>query len=65
MLHELLSNLLIGILAVRVSDLVLFQWPLARFMPFLAQPRGPAAARQPRQARAPDWTLPASHSPFW
>lgn len=37
--HELLANLLVGIVALHVSYLILFKWPLARFMLFVRQPR--------------------------
>jgi cytochrome b len=37
--HELFANLLIGLVALHVSYLVLFKWPLARFMLFVRQPR--------------------------
>ncbi len=36
--HELFANLLIGLVALHVSYLVLFKWPLARFMLFIRQP---------------------------
>jgi len=34
-LHELFANLLLGLVALHVSYLILFKWPLARFMLFL------------------------------
>lgn len=37
--HELFANLLIGIVALHVSYLLLFKWPLARFMLFMRPPR--------------------------
>lgn len=36
--HELFANLLIGLVALHVSYLILFKWPLARFMLFIRQP---------------------------
>lgn len=33
-LHEFFANLLVGIVALHVSYLILFKWPLARFMLF-------------------------------
>ncbi len=37
--HELFANLLIGFVALHVGYLILFKWPLARFMLFVRQPR--------------------------
>lgn len=37
--HELFANLLVGMVALHVSYLILFKWPLARFMLFIRQPR--------------------------
>lgn len=37
--HELFANLLIALVALHVSYLVLFKWPLARFMLFIRQRR--------------------------
>jgi cytochrome b len=34
-LHELLANLLVGLVVLHVTYLLLFKWPLARFMLFL------------------------------
>jgi cytochrome b len=36
--HELFANLLIGFVALHVGYLILFKWPLARFMLFVRQP---------------------------
>ena len=33
--HELLANLLVGLVALHVAYLLLFKWPLARFMLFV------------------------------
>ena len=33
--HELLANLLVGFVTLHVAYLLLFKWPLARFMLFL------------------------------
>jgi 3-ketosteroid 9alpha-monooxygenase subunit B len=44
--HELFANLLIGIVALHVSYLLLFKWPLARFMLFL-RPRSRRSPGQP------------------
>lgn len=41
--HELLANLLIALVALHVSYLVLFKWPLAQFMMFVRQPRKTAS----------------------
>lgn len=43
--HELLANLLIGMVALHVSYLILFKWPLARFMLFVRQPRAVPAPK--------------------
>jgi cytochrome b len=43
--HELFANLLIGIVVLHVGYLVLFKWPLARFMLFFRQKRGTLAAK--------------------
>jgi cytochrome b len=43
--HELLANLLIGMVALHVSYLILFKWPLARFMLFVRQPRAVPALK--------------------
>jgi cytochrome b len=43
--HELFANLLIGMVALHVSYLILFKWPLARFMLFIRQPRKEAAPK--------------------
>ncbi len=37
--HEFLANLLIGLVALHVSYLILFKWPLARFMLFVWKPQ--------------------------
>ena len=34
-LHEFLANLLVGLVTLHVAYLLLFKWPLARFMLFL------------------------------
>lgn len=44
--HELFANLLVGIVALHVSYLILFKWPLARFMLFVRQPRRAAPTGQ-------------------
>ncbi len=36
--HELFANFLIGFVALHVGYLILFKWPLARFMLFVRQP---------------------------
>ena len=59
--HELFANLLIALVALHVSYLVLFKWPLARFMLFLRQSRGPSGASG-RSQRVADWSSSASHS---
>lgn len=43
--HELMANLLIGMVALHVSYLILFKWPLARFMLFMRQPRAVPALK--------------------
>lgn len=47
-IHELFANLLIAIVGLHVSYLVVFKWPLARFMLFLRQPRRPSIS-EPKQ----------------
>lgn len=44
-IHELFANLLLAIVALHVSYLVVFKWPLARFMLFVRQPRKPATPK--------------------
>lgn len=43
--HELFANLLIALVGLHVSYLILFKWPLARFMLFVRQPRKAASLR--------------------